>query len=44
MGDEQVNWNAITRLERWARQAGIKETVQAEWLDKPDASPAKPAP
>ena len=44
VGDEQVTWNAITRLERWAREAGIKETVQAEWLDKPDASPAKQAP
>lgn len=44
VGDGQVNWNAITRLERWARELGIKETVQAEWLDKPDASPVKPAP
>jgi biopolymer transport protein ExbD len=43
-GDEQVNWNAITRLAQWAREAGIKETILAEWPDSPSPSPAKPPP
>jgi biopolymer transport protein ExbD len=40
-GDAQVNWNAVIRLTQWAREAGIKETVLAEW---PSATPAKPSP
>ena len=37
-GDEQVNWNAVTRLAQWAREIGIKETVLAEWPGKPPPS------
>ncbi|HXR06846.1 MAG TPA: hypothetical protein VN765_05920, partial [Candidatus Acidoferrum sp.] len=43
-GDEQVKWDALTRLAQWAREAGIKDTILAEWIDKPSASPAKPVP
>jgi biopolymer transport protein ExbD len=43
-GDEQVNWNAVTRLAQWARDIGIKETVLAEWPGKPPPSPAEPSP
>jgi biopolymer transport protein ExbD len=42
--DEQVKWDALIRLAQWAREAGIKDTILAEWLDKPAASPAKPVP
>jgi biopolymer transport protein ExbD len=42
--DAQVNWDAVTRLAQWAREAGIKETVLAEWLDNPSAATAKPPP
>lgn len=42
--DEQVKWDAVTRLAQWAREAGIKDMMLAEWLDKPSASPAKPVP
>jgi biopolymer transport protein ExbD len=42
--DEQVKWDAVTRLAQWAREAGIKDIILAEWLDKPSASPAKPVP
>jgi biopolymer transport protein ExbD len=43
-GDEQVKWDALTRLAQWAREVGIKDTILAEWIDKPAASPAKPVP
>ena len=43
-GDEQVNWNAVIRLGEWAREIGIKETVLAEWPDKPSPSPAEASP
>lgn len=43
-GDAQVNWNAVIRLAQWAREAGIKETILAEWPGAPSASPAKPSP
>ncbi len=43
-GDEQVKWDALTRLAQWAREAGIKETILAEWLDQPAAAAAKPVP
>ncbi len=42
--DEQVKWDALVRLAQWAREAGIKDAILAEWLDKPAASPAKPVP
>jgi len=42
--DEQVNWNAVTRLEQWAAEAGIKKTILAESSDKPSASLATPSP
>lgn len=42
--DEQANWNAVMRLGQWAREAGIKEMIFAEWPDKPSVSPAKPPP
>ena len=41
-GDEQADWNAVTRLAQLAREVGIRETVLAEWPGKP--SPAKPPP
>jgi biopolymer transport protein ExbD len=41
-GDAQVNWTAVIRLAQWAREAGIKETVLAEWPSTP--SPAQPTP
>jgi biopolymer transport protein ExbD len=40
-GDAQVNWNAVIRLTQWAREAGIKETILAEW---PASLSAKPPP
>ena len=43
-GDEQVNWNAVTRLAQWAREIGIKETVLAEWPGKPPFSHGEPSP
>lgn len=43
-GDEQVNWNAVTRLAQWAREIGIKEMVLAEWPGKPPPSPGEPSP
>jgi biopolymer transport protein ExbD len=42
--DAQANLDAVTRLERWAREVGIKEAILAEWLDKPSGSTAKPPP
>jgi biopolymer transport protein ExbD len=42
--DEQVKWDALIRLAQWAREAGIKDAILAEWLDKPSASPARPVP
>jgi biopolymer transport protein ExbD len=42
--DEQANWKDVKRLAQWAREAGIKETVLAEWPDKPSVSPAQPPP
>ena len=43
-GDEQVKWDALTRLAQWAREVGIKDTILAEWMDKPAASAEKPVP
>jgi biopolymer transport protein ExbD len=43
-GDEQVKWDALTRLAQWAREVGIKDTILAEWIDKPAVSPAMPVP
>jgi biopolymer transport protein ExbD len=40
--DAQANLDAVTRLERWAHEVGIKEAILAEWLEKPSGS--KPPP
>jgi biopolymer transport protein ExbD len=43
-GDEQVKWDALTRLAQLAREVGIKDTILAEWTDKPSAAAEKQVP
>jgi biopolymer transport protein ExbD len=42
--DKRVDFNAVTRLERWAGEIGIKDVVQAERAAVPSASSPRPGP
>ena len=42
--DKQVDFDAVTRLEQWAAEAGIAHVVQAQRVVAPAPGPAKPSP